>query len=114
MNDREWTERIRKLLPLDIEAAVSEIVGFSNYAKEYDGAETFLLELARYPDSNVKGISILGLGHLARVHGKTSTQAVEVVRIALNNPDSYVAGHADSAADDIEQFTKNRVRQNDL
>jgi len=114
MNNREWIDRIRKMLPIDIEAAVSEIVGFSNYAKDYEIAEEFLLELVAHPDSNIKGISILGLGHLARVHRRSSTQAAEAVRMALKSPDSYVLGHAESAADDIEQFAEHQVRKNDL
>lgn len=114
MNDRDWIQLIKDKMPTDIELAVSEIVGFSNYAESYEEAEEFLLSLCDNAESNIRGISILGLGHLARVHNKSSNAAVSAVRAALNDSDYYVSGHADSAADDITQFSEFRVEKSDL
>ena len=114
MNDRVWIKLIQETMNTDIESAVGEIVGFSNYAENYDEAEQFLLSLCDNADPNIRGISILGLGHLARVHRQSSNEAVSVVQKALKDTDSYVSGHADSAADDIAQFTKFMVKKHDL
>lgn len=109
MNDKDWIDLIRNSICNNVEEAVSEIVGFSNYAENYEIAEKFLLELTQSKEPNIKGISILGLGHLARVHKQSSEKAVTAVKLALSDMDEYVAGHADSAADDIAQFTELRL-----
>jgi hypothetical protein len=111
MNDTEWIKLIRKYLNSDVEKAVGEIVGFSNYAESYDIAEKFLLELTQSKEPNIKGISILGLGHLARVHKLSSEKAVSIVKLALTDDDKFVSGHADSAADDISFFTEFKVNE---
>lgn len=110
MNDREWVQLIRELIETDVEKSVDEIVGFSNYADNYSLAEQFLIELSTNINPNIKGISVLGLGHLARVHKQSSDKAVSVVKAALLSTDSYISGHADSAADDISHFSKHNVK----
>ncbi len=109
MKDEQWIELIRSSIVKDVEEAVGEIVGFSNYAESYDLAENFLLELCASDEPNIRGISVLGLGHLARVHKKSSAQSIATVKQALTDPDKYIAGHADSAADDISHFTGHTV-----
>lgn len=110
MTDHEWIAEIRKLAEEDIEAAVGEVVGLSNYAENYKLVEAFLIEMTRCDEPNLRGISVLGLGHLARIHRESSKEAVCCVRHALQDADPYVSGHADSAADDIVHFTEFNVR----
>lgn len=69
-----------------------------------------MLELSEHDDPNIKGISILGLGHLARVHKQSSSRAVGAVKNALSSNDPYISEHADSAADDIALFTCHSVK----
>ena len=109
MNDEQWVALIRECIEQDIEKAVREIVSFSNYAQNYVKAEELLLELCACDESNIRGISILGLGHLARVHKRSSGKAVQVVKLALGDSDKYVLGHANSAADDISLFTEYKL-----
>lgn len=109
MKDQKWINLIRQCIKNDVQKSVHEIVGFSNYAESYEVAEKFLLELAESNEPNIKGIAILGLGHLARVHKQSSVNAVNAVKLALSDFNKYVAGHADSAADDITQFTAFKV-----
>ncbi len=104
---------IEEKLNTDREAAVREIAGFAGNAMRYDEAEAFLLSLCATTDPGVRGIAVLGLGHLARVHRRSSEAAVSAVRAALNDPDAFVAGHADSAADDIAHFSTFRVMPGD-
>lgn len=110
MNDDQWIKLIRSSINNDVEEAVGEIVGFSNYAESYEKAERLLLELSSSKEPNIRGISILGLGHLARVHKMSSGQAVEAVRRGLADSDQFVAGHADSAAEDISLFTEFNIK----
>ena len=109
MDDRDWMRLIEEKLNTDREAAVREIAGFASHATRYDEAEAFLLGLREHANPNVRGIAVLGLGHLARVHRRSSEAAVSAVRAALNDPDAFVTGHADSAADDIAHFSTFRV-----
>jgi hypothetical protein len=68
-------------------------------------AQTVCLKLATHPEPGVRGNAILGLGHLARIHGRLDRELVEpAICGALNDPDAYVRGHADAAANDVATF----------
>lgn len=71
---------------------------------EAEWAESVCLTLVTHPDSNVRGNADLALGHLARVHGRLGREAIAVVESGLRDPDSYVRGQANAAADDLEHF----------
>ena len=74
-------------------------------------AEAICLRLAAHPDPQVRGNAVLGLGHLARVVGRLNLAvALPVLRAALFDPDAWVRGQADAAADDVEHFLKTKVR----
>lgn len=75
------------------------------HSENPEQAEDICLRLARHEDSIVRGNSILGLGHVARIHRRLSECAARpVVEAALRDFDEWVRGQATSAADDIEQF----------
>jgi hypothetical protein len=67
-------------------------------------AESVCMQLAGHEDRIVRGNSILGFGHIARIHRKLTHDALPLVEAALADPDETVRGRATSAADDIEQF----------
>lgn len=74
-------------------------------------AEEICLRLAAHSDPKVRGNAVLGLGHLARVVGQLNLDvALPIVRAALTDPDPWVRGQADAAADDVEHFLKTPVR----
>jgi hypothetical protein len=77
----------------------------SLHSENPDLAEAICLRLAHHEDGITRGNSLLGLGHVARIHRRlTESAAKPVVEAALRDPDDWVRGHATSAADDIEQF----------
>jgi len=68
-------------------------------------AQAVCLQLATHPEPGVRGNAILGLGHLARIHRRLDRELVEPAILGASlDPDSYVRGHADSAAADVATF----------
>jgi hypothetical protein len=66
-------------------------------------AEQICIRLAGHPDANVRGNAILGFGHLARIFGYLNCRKVQpLIEAGLQDPDGYVRGQADAAADDVE------------
>ena len=78
-------------------------------------AEDLCLRLATHPHFNVRGNAILGLAHIARLHGRLDrARAQPALEAALRDADDYVRGQADAAADDVEHFLGWRFRHNPL
>jgi len=74
-------------------------------------AETVCLDNSTHPDEGIRGNAVLGLGHLARTEGLSlEARVVETVQRALQDESACVRGHADSAADDIQQRHGWKVR----
>ena len=73
--------------------------------EDLEWVQKVCLSLANHPEPTVRGNAILGLGHLARIHGRLNRSLVEpAVLLALSDPDRYVRGQAEAAADDVEHF----------
>lgn len=64
--------------------------------------EQWLIQLSRHPDPGVRSSSAVSLGHLARLHGEVSREAVDAVT-ALRG-DKATAGAAENALEDIEIY----------
>ncbi|GAB3481414.1 hypothetical protein GCM10027440_21020 [Nocardiopsis coralliicola] len=64
-----------------------------------------LLILTFHEAGEVRWRAVLGLGHLARIHGAVDHSTV-VPRLAELRADSAVGGSVDDAMDDIEMFTR--------
>jgi hypothetical protein len=84
-----------RLIPLSV----------SLHSENPQQAERVCLRLAGHGDGITRGNSVLGLGHIARIH-RTLTEGVArpVVEAALRDPDEWVRGQAASAADDLEHY----------
>jgi hypothetical protein len=107
-----YAEDIREYLRAGMTKEAAEaLIGLVMYSNAYEPAESLLLELSKHQDSNVRGNAVLGFGHLARVHRRSSAKAVEVVTESLRDADGYVRGQANSAADDINLFSDLKVRK---
>src|SRR5262245_35666462 len=75
------------------------------HARDLAWAQRICITLARHADFNVRGNAILGLGHLARIHGGLDrSTALPIIEAGLVDSHEYVRGQADSAADDVEHF----------
>ena len=81
------------------------VLSISLHSENPEQAEEICLRLAQHRDGITRGNSVLGLGHVARIHRRlTEGAARPVVEAALRDPDEWVRGQATSAADDIEQY----------
>ena len=69
-------------------------------------AEDICVLLSHHVDARVRGNSLKGLGHLARITATFSREeSIGRVRAGLSDSDESVRGHAQDAASDIYMFT---------
>nr|CAP47715.1 putative integron gene cassette protein [uncultured bacterium] len=107
-------QEIPELSPEEIETALTEghplglevvVLSAVLHSSDSERAQDICIALSSHPNPNVRGNAVLGLGHLARIHGFLNQErALPVVIAALADHDPYVAGQAESAADDITHF----------
>jgi hypothetical protein len=75
------------------------------YSDDQKWGQEICLRLASHFHPHVRGNAILGFGHIARRHSSLDqTRVKQAIERALVDPDAYVRGHAEDAADDIEHF----------
>ena len=68
-----------------------------------------LCRFAKHTAPGIRGIAILCIGHMPRIHGEIPLDwAPAVLEQALCDPDEVVRGHAVSAKDDVEMFVARR------
>ena len=88
---------------------VSLVLSMEPPEEEHPGyADKICRELALHPNFNVRGNAILGFGHLARTAGIIwkPKEVRALVEAGLADPDEYVRGQAEAAADDLHFFLK--------
>jgi hypothetical protein len=105
----------------EVEAAISTddpeelsyaVLSAALYADDREWAEGICLRLSDHAHFNVRGNAILGLGHIARIHGVLNElNAKPVIEAALKDENAYVKGHANEAANDVEVFLKWKVER---
>ena len=66
--------------------------------------QNLCLDMAKNPDDDIAELSLTGLGHIARIHGKLDVDIVVpfLEEISINN--NALLGRASDALDDIEIF----------
>ena len=68
-------------------------------------SQEICLRLVDHEHWNVRGNAILGFGHLARTTGQLDKDRIlPLVTSALSDPNEYVRGQANAAADDIANY----------
>ena len=107
-------EPIPELTRTEVEAAIARddpdellraVLAAALQAEDGAWAEDVCARLAAHPHPDVRGNAVLGLGHLARVHGRLDRErAMPLLEAALADADEHVRGQADAAADDVEHF----------
>lgn len=66
--------------------------------------EQWIIRLSRHQDPAVRSTSAVSLGHLARLHGEVSREAVKSVSDLRE--DALTAGAAENALEDIDIFCR--------
>jgi hypothetical protein len=98
------------ILKNDPEELVYAVLSAALHSDNPEWAEDVCLRLSKHEHFNVRGIAILGFGHIARIHGKLNKKQVKpLIEAAFNDESDYVRDHADSAADDVELFLKWKI-----
>ncbi|WP_411349806.1 CPCC family cysteine-rich protein [Paenibacillus sp. WLX2291] len=91
----------------DPEQIVNGLLALSMNAHDGAFAQQYMLQYSQHDNENVRGIAILGLGHIARIHGTLDqARVLPIIEKALQDTSEFVRGHADSAIDDISHFLK--------
>ena len=87
------------------------VLSVALYEPDLHWAQEYCIKVASNTNPIIRGNAILSLGHLARIHKKAlSQEAYRLVATALSDPEEYVRGQADCAADDIEHFLQYQLR----
>ena len=98
----------------DPEELLYAVLSAALYADDSEWAEDICLRLSSHEHFNVRGNAVLGLGHIARIHGALDElKAKPVIEGALKDENAYVKGQANAAADDVEFFLKWKVERPD-
>jgi len=96
----------------DPEELLYAVLSAAMYSEDGEWAEDICLRLSSHEHFNVRGNAILGLGHIARIHGDLNElKAKPVIEAALRDENEYVRGHANDAADDVESFLNWKVER---
>jgi hypothetical protein len=97
----------------DTSGLVRAIIALALNDSDRDWTTEFCLRHVEHIDVDVRGSAMTGLGHLARRFKSFSdiTQIEAVLKRALTDTNATVRGHADDAADEVEQFAGGRVRE---
>ena len=79
-------------------------------SEPFELAYALCVEFAQSGEPGLRGIAILGFGHLARRFRRLDRAVVEpLLSSALRDANSFVSGHARSASEDVHQFLGWRV-----
>ena len=74
-------------------------------ADDLGWAQEVCVGLATHLDERVRGNALLGLGHLARVHGALDQPRVQpLLEAGLRDESAWVRGQAHAAVEDVEHF----------
>lgn len=107
-------EEIRDLSPQEVEAILRRddpgellhvpiSVGLN--ADDLGWAQEVCIGMASHVDERVRGNALLGLGHLARVHGALDQARVQpLLEAGLRDASAWVRGQAHAAVEDVEHF----------
>ncbi|MDP1962348.1 MAG: hypothetical protein Q8K93_09125 [Reyranella sp.] len=89
----------------DADAIARALILVAMDPPDCDWAAEICLGLADHPLPRVRANALLGLGHLARTCDDLNPGRVRpVIEAGLRDPDSDVAGHARTAADELRVF----------
>jgi len=96
----------------EAEALLRAVLAVALYDDDLAWAEAFCERFAVHIDPGIRGSALLGFGHLARRFRKLDAARVQpLLESGLNDPDLWVRGQSESAADDVEFFLGWRLRR---
>lgn len=89
----------------EAEVLLRTILAVALHDDDLAWAQAFCERFVRHLDPRVRGSALLGFGHLARRFRKLDAMRVQpLLEAGLDDPDAWVRGQTESAADDVEFF----------
>jgi hypothetical protein len=89
------------------ENVVKGLLGLALYGSDFEFIQNTLVNFSKNKDENIRGIAILGFGHIARLYGKIDKDVVmPIVQNGLRDISEIVKGQSTAALDDINFFTE--------
>jgi hypothetical protein len=83
------------------------VLSVALYDADPEFAEAFCLKFSDHANSNVRSNALLGLSHVARIHGRLNESEVKPVIIAaMSDVDQDVRGQANDVKEDTEWYLK--------
>lgn len=83
------------------------------FGDDYEDSVPLVLARISATDPDLRGLAILCLGHLARIHGRVPEATYEIIHQALSDPNEFVRGQAMTAQDDVAHFARIGVSADD-
>lgn len=101
--------RTKAELDADLSSGNSEViaaalVSAALHQPDREYVESLIIKFIRHTDPWVRGVSATAAGHVARIHGRLSTEIVSLVENLLK--DKRTHGKAQDALDDIRMFSQ--------
>lgn len=94
------------------EVVLRALLAVGLYDEDRAWAQRFCERFARHPDAGVRGGALTGFAHLARRFRELDAVRVQpLFEAGLADPDPWVRGQAESAADDAEFFLGWQLRR---
>lgn len=103
-------KNIQLLNSSEPEKMVMPLLSVVMYGGNYDLAVTSARRFVKHPNANLRGVAIECVSHIARLWGSVPKDLIEEVNNAFEDPNEWVQGKADYAADDLEVFIKDYKR----
>lgn len=88
---------------------IDALLSVTFHDPDYLWVESKCIQIYDSSDLELKRIAITCLGHLARIHGRISPKAEEIIRTSLSN--DYLKAYAEDSLDDVMMFTKKVNRE---
>ena len=89
------------------ENVVKGLLGLAVYGSDFEFIQDTLVNFSKSEDENIRGIAILGFGHIARLYGKINKDVVmPIVQNGLKDKSEIAKGQSAAALDDINFFTE--------
>ena len=70
--------------------------------------QNLCMQCSKSDDSDIAGLAITGIGHIARLHGNLDLETVVPFLEEIKNENTELSGRAEDALEDIQIFMKSK------
>lgn len=91
----------------DVDKLLRNVISVALYSEDANMLKISCIMFSNHANFNLRGNSILGFGHVARIHNKLDKSLVKpIIEKALLDENEFVRGQAENAKDDTELILK--------